>query len=112
MTQHAYSGREGRLCSKSHYAAIVEAQKDVEVYQLGDLDCPDCLRRMVEKHEALVETFRARLLKLEQDSSIKTDRCRVYDAPCINPSYCAAHDACCAGDPDCVPSTDRVQEEP
>lgn len=46
---------------KTHYAVIVEAQKDVEVYQRGDLDCSDCLRRMVEKHVALAEVFRAKL---------------------------------------------------
>ena len=30
-------------------------------------------------------------------------RCRVYDTDCLNPAYCAAHDACCAGDPACKP---------
>lgn len=67
MTKHAYSGRLGRICGQSHYAAIVEAQKDVEVYQLGDVDCADCLRRMAEKHEALAEVFRARLTALGDD---------------------------------------------
>ena len=52
---------EDRLCAQSHYAAIVEAQKDVEIYQLGDLDCTDCLRCMADKHAALAATFRARL---------------------------------------------------
>ena len=60
MTKHAFTG-SGRLCSQSHYAAIVESQKDVEIYQLGDLDCPDCLRHMADKHAALAEIFRQRL---------------------------------------------------
>ena len=88
------------VCALSHYAAIVDAQKDVEVYQLGDVDCPICLRRMVEKHEALADVFRARLALLTTEPK----RCRVYDTDCINPSYCNARDACCAGDPDCQPT--------
>ena len=31
--------------------------------------------------------------------------CRIYDTACLNPSYCNARDACCAGDPDCKPMT-------
>jgi len=58
VTKHAFTGS---LCEQSHYAVIVEAQKDVEIYQLGDLACPSCLRHMVEKHEALVEVFRTKL---------------------------------------------------
>lgn len=92
-------GPEDQLCLQSHYAAVVEAHKDVEIYQQGDVDCQSCLRRMVEKHEALAEVFRARLAALSGPK-----RCRVYDTACINASYCDAHDACCAGDPDCVPS--------
>lgn len=53
--------REERLCEQSHYVTIVEARKDVEVYQLGDVDCPACLRRMVAKHGTLVDMFRSRL---------------------------------------------------
>lgn len=52
---------EDRRCWKSHYATIVAAQEDVEVYQHGDLDCLDCLRSMVAKHAALVDVFRSRL---------------------------------------------------
>jgi hypothetical protein len=94
--KHVYRSSEGKLCQQSHYAAIVDAQKDVEIYQLGDIDCPACLARMADKHAALAEVFRDRLTKLTE-----VKRCRVYDALCINPSYCDAHDACCAGDPDC-----------
>lgn len=105
MTKHV--GVHGQLCTQSHYAAIVEAHKDIEVYQLGDLDCPDCLRRMAEKHEVLASMFRTKLIK----SRIATERvaaehklqsvkrCRVYDEVCLNPNYCDEHDACCAGDP-------------
>lgn len=52
---------EDRTCDQPHYAVIVEADKDVEIYQRGDVDCPSCLRRMVEKHEAIAEIFRTRL---------------------------------------------------
>jgi len=47
------------VCQKSHYAAIVEANKDVEIYQLGDDECPACLRIMVQKHEVLADMFRS-----------------------------------------------------
>lgn len=93
MTKHAHM--DGQLCLRSHYAAVVEAHKDVEVFQLGDVDCPSCLRLMAEKHEAVAEVFRSRL------AALAPHRCRIYDAACINPSYCDDHDACCAGDPDC-----------
>jgi len=96
VTKHAHSVSDGKLCARSHYAAIVDAQKDVEIYQLGDIDCPNCLGRMADKHTALAEVFRDRLANL---TAVK--RCRVYDALCINPIYCDARDACCAGDPDC-----------
>ena len=46
---------------ESHYASIVDAQKDAEVYQLGDVHCADCLRRMADKHAALAAIFSARL---------------------------------------------------
>jgi hypothetical protein len=102
VTKHAHSVLDGQLCARSHYVAIVEAHKDVEIYQLGDLDCQDCLRRMAEKHEALAVVFRDRLTKqLASEHGAAVKRCRVYDAACINPSYCDAHDACCAGDPAC-----------
>lgn len=71
MTKHAFTSYlcrpllpEDRLCARSHYAAIVDAQKDVQIYQLGDLDCADCLRRMVDKHAALIAIFYARLASL------------------------------------------------
>ena len=100
MTKHAtIDASNDALCAQAHDVVIVDAQKDVEVYQLGDVDCPDCLRRMITKHEALAETFRARLRGLDRVQS--GYRCRVYDALCLNPSYCDARDACCAGDPDC-----------
>jgi len=62
--KHALRVGEAQLCLQSHYAAIVDAQRDVEVYQLGDVDCPDCLRRMADKHAALAATFRERLSNL------------------------------------------------
>jgi len=66
MTKHVCRGGEGQLCLQSHYAAIVDAQKDVEIYQLGDLDCSSCLLRMAEKHEALAQVFRGRLAALAE----------------------------------------------
>ena len=57
----AVSRNEDQLCLQSHYAAIVEAHKDTEIYQRGDADCSSCLHRMAEKHEALVEVFRSKL---------------------------------------------------
>ena len=95
-------------CAQSHYAVIVDAQKDVEVYQLGDVDCSDCLRRMITRHEAIAEVFRERLRGPDQ---VQSGYCRVYDALCLNPSYCDARDACCAGDPDCQPE-DRAGSGP
>ena len=112
MTRHAFTGSlraqdacgvqgllfsEDRLCEQSHYVAIVDAQKDVEIYQLGDLDCAECLARMADKHAALTDVFRTRLVAL----TTGTKRCRVYDAWCLNPSYCDTQGACCAGDPAC-----------
>ena len=47
------------ICLESHYAAIVEANKDVEVYQLGDDECPICMRIMMQKHEIVAEMFRS-----------------------------------------------------
>lgn len=46
-------------CLQSHYAAIVEAHKDVEVYQLGDDECLACMRLMAEKHEIVADMFRS-----------------------------------------------------
>lgn len=76
MTKHAYQGNEIDLCRQSHYAAIVDAQKAVEVYRLGDVDCPDCLRRMADKHAALAALFRERLKDLawaEKATSLPND---------------------------------------
>ena len=52
---------EGQLCLQPHYAVIVEAQKDAEIYQRGDVECPSCLRRMADKHQEIADMFRARL---------------------------------------------------
>jgi hypothetical protein len=113
VTKHAGGAVQGLLnleegsCKESHYAAIVQAQRDVEVYQVGDVDCSCCLRRMAEKHEALAEVFRARLSSLEAPAGVK--RCSAHDAACVNPALCDAASAkygmptCCAGDPDCTP---------
>ncbi len=59
--EQEFRGAEDQLCLHSHYATIVQAQEDVEIYQHGDSNCSSCLRRMAEKHEALAEIFRGRL---------------------------------------------------
>lgn len=64
MTKHSHSVMDGQLCLRSHYAAVVEAHKVVEIYQLGDVDCTACLRLMAEKHEAVAQVFRDRLAAL------------------------------------------------
>ena len=101
--QSEYGSLSIKRCETSHYAAVVEAHKDVEIYQLGDVDCPSCLRRMADKHQAIAAVFRARL-------AARTQPCLIYTkAACINPSYCTARHACCAGDPDCVPVANREE---
>jgi hypothetical protein len=47
------------VCQQSHYAAIVDANNDVEIYQLGDDECPICMRVMMQKHEILADMFRS-----------------------------------------------------
>ncbi len=61
MSPHHDGQKTHVRCGQSHYAVIVEAQKDAAIYQRGDLDCPECLRCMVEKHVALAEVFGAKL---------------------------------------------------
>ena len=85
-----------QTCTERHYVVIMEGHKDVDVYQRDTAECPICLERIADGLFALAEIFRSRLAAL---APIK--KCRVYDTACINPSYCDARDACCAGDPDC-----------
>lgn len=94
--KHAHRVSAGKLCQQSPFAANVDAHEVVEGYQLGAVDCPDCLARLADTHAAVAAFFRARLVALSAPK-----RCRAYDALCINPSYCDARDACCAGDPAC-----------
>lgn len=58
---------ENPQCSTSHYAAIVEANKDVEIYQLGDDECPACMRLMMQKHEVIADMFRSWLAAAPSD---------------------------------------------
>jgi hypothetical protein len=58
---------EGELCETSHYVAIVEVHKDTEIYQRGDVECLSCLRRMADKHQAVVAVFHARLAVFSPD---------------------------------------------
>lgn len=67
MTRHHVSNQplpQQPLCDQSHYAVIVEALKDVEIYKQGEIDCPSCLQRMADKHAQLARFFRDRLAAL------------------------------------------------
>jgi hypothetical protein len=55
---------EGPRCERSHYATIIEATC-VEIYQLGEEDCPICLRLLADRHEQISLIFRKRLAALE-----------------------------------------------
>lgn len=67
MPMSPYYDRAKTLCAESHYAAIVEANKDVEIYQLGEGDCPVCMRLMMEKHEIVADMFRSWLAAAPSD---------------------------------------------
>jgi len=68
-----------QFCEQSHYAAIVDAQKDVEIYQRGDVECASCLQRMVEKHEALAQTFRERLAAITDGKVTSAQRALCHE---------------------------------
>ena len=51
-------------CTTSHYATIVDAKKDVQIYQVGDDACPTCLRLMAAKHEQVARIFRDKIALL------------------------------------------------
>jgi len=63
------------VCQESHYAAIVEAGKDAEIYQLGDDACTACMRIMMHKHEVLADMFRSWLA----DPSSETRRALCHE---------------------------------
>jgi len=65
VTKHVSNG-SGQLCLQSHYVAIVDAQKEAEIYQHGDVECPSCLHRMAAKHQAIADVFRARIAAIEE----------------------------------------------
>lgn len=75
-----------------------------------DIDCAACLRQALAAAEQRTHVIRELLAKAEvSDPERVAVRCRIYDVACINPIYCDARDACCAGDPDCVPPSDREE---
>ncbi len=93
------------LCALASSAdQIGEATRSI----FGDVDCPDCLRRAITEGEERNRVLRDLLAKVEVSAP---QRCRIYDTACINPSYCDAHDACCAGDMNCKPSA-KPEETP
>jgi len=79
-------------------ASAVESISDSTRTIFDGVNCPDCLRRSIADVDARAQVLRDLLAKVE---ALAIKRCNVYDTACVNPSYCAARDACCAGDPDC-----------
>lgn len=96
-TKHVWG--DGKLCEMPGYNAVGEAQKHVASRRLGEVDCVACLVRLAHEHAMLSEVFRARLAAGESPK-----KCRVYDAPCVNPETCDDREACLAGDPTCRPA--------
>lgn len=101
MTKHACV-KEQSICETSFF---VEAAVDTTRAAYCLIECPKCLRKALAASEARTHLLRELLEKAEILMSIQ--RCRVNYTPCINPDYCNARDACCAGDPECVPLMER-----
>jgi len=53
-------------CEKSHYVSIVEVDKG-EIY--CEVECPSCMRRMADQHEAIAQQFRTRLIKMKKETT-------------------------------------------
>ena len=97
MTKHARV-KEQSICETTFF---LEALVDQTRSAYLSIDCPKCLRQALAASEARSHVLRELLAKLEV--SVESRRCRIYDTACLNPSYCDARDACCAGDPNCKP---------
>ena len=97
MTKHVHL-REQTICETTFY---VEALVDQTRAAYFSIDCPKCLRQALAASEARSHVLRELLSKAE--IAVVSRRCRINDTVCLNPAYCDARDACCAGDPDCKP---------
>ena len=95
MTKHA-NVKAQLLCETTFF---VESCVDTTRSAYLDIDCPKCLRQALRASEARTHVLRELLSKVE--TTLSSQRCRLYDTPCLNPAYCDARDACCAGDPAC-----------
>ena len=89
--------RDQALCETSFF---VEGVDEATRSTYRGIDCGPCLRRALAAAEQRASVLRD-LLALAEGAPAKW--CRAHDAPCLNPSYCDARDACCVGDPDCRP---------
>jgi len=97
VTKHAHVKGQS-ICETTFF---VESAVDTTRSAYFDTECPKCLRQALKASEARTHVLADLLSKAEIAHS--TQRCRVNNTACINPSYCDARDACCAGDPDCKP---------
>lgn len=89
--------REQALCETSFF---VEGVDETTRAAYVRVDCLPCLRLASAAAEQRASVLRELVARAEASP---VPWCRAYDAPCINPGYCDARDACCAGDPDCRP---------
>lgn len=96
--------KEQKICETSFF---VESIDEMTQRAYRDISCPVCLRQAIAASEQRTQVIRELLAKVEAE----VKWCRVHDTACINPIYCDARDACCAGDPDCMPS-DRGKDVP
>ena len=97
MTRHARV-KDQSICETTFF---IEVAVDATRAAYFSIDCPKCLRQALAASEARSHVLRELLAKADNIQS--SLRCRIYDTPCVNPAYCDARDACCAGDPDCKP---------
>jgi hypothetical protein len=97
VTKHA-NVKGQSICETTFF---VESAVDTTRAAFFDTECPKCLRQALRAAEARTHVLRELLSKAEAVHG--SQRCRIYNTVCINPTYCDARDACCAGDPDCKP---------
>ena len=102
MIKHVHV-REQVICETTFY---IEALVDQTRSAYFAIDCPKCLRQALAASEARSHVLRELLAKAENIQS--SQRCRIADTLCINPAYCEARDACCAGDPNCLPDREKA----
>lgn len=102
MTKHAYDKNQTICTTPFFVEAIVDTARSAYL----SIDCPKCLRQALAASEARTHVLRDLLSKVE--TALSTRRCWVLNTVCLNPAYCDARDACCAGDPDCKPEGEEI----